>query len=120
METDSCVYHEKTFDLSEKKNVFIIGTGYPFYPDNFTSVKMQLQTYFKNPFVLCVCETALLGIPVPEVVVLKENLFSQFTAAGQEYMANGSIPNEIINNIENPMIPNEMYFNIINSSMNKQ
>lgn len=119
-ETASCVYHEKNFDLSAKKNVFIISGGYPFYPDNFTSVKMQLQTYLTNPLVFCVCEAALLGTTVPELEPLKENLFSQLTIAGKEYIANGFVSDEVINSIEKPMIPNKMYINIINSSANKQ
>lgn len=116
VETASCVYHEKSFDLSEKKNIFIIGGGYPFYPDNFTSVKMQLQTYFSNPLVLCVCETALFGTSVPELELLKENLFSQLTTAGQEYIANSFVSDGVINSIEKPMIPNKLYLSIINSS----
>lgn len=116
VETDLGVDHEKSFDLSAKKNVFIIGGGYPLYADNFASVKLQLQTYFKNPAILCVCETALLGVPVPELTPLKENLFAQFKQAGQMYASNGSIPDALIHMIEQPIIPNDAYINIINHS----
>lgn len=114
VETESWVDHEKSFDLSAKKNVFIIGGGYPLYRDNFAAVRLQLQTYFKNPAILCVCETALLGVDAPEIIPLKENLFSQFRLAGQEYAADGVISDTRIRAIEQPMIPNDAYINIIN------
>lgn len=118
-ETASCVYHEKSFDLSKKKNVFVIGGGYPFYSNNFTSVKMQLQVYFTNPLILCVCETALFDTTAPKLELLKKNLFSQLTTAGKEYIANNFVSDEVIHRIEKPMIPNKMYIDIINNLANK-
>ena len=115
VQTGSCVEHEKTFDLSAKKNVFIIGGGYPGYPDNFEAVKKQLATYFKNPSVICVCETALLGVEVPELAPVKEALFGKLRAAGEEYAEKSTVSFELVESIESPMIPNEMYLGIINS-----
>ena len=69
--------------------------------------------------ILCICESALLETSDPKIVPLKEKLFSQLTSAGQEYTSKGSIPDEMINGIEAPMIPNEAYINIINSLGNK-
>lgn len=120
VETPLYIDHEKTFDLSEKKNIFIIGGGYPSYPDNFASVKMLLQTYFNNPVTMCFNETALLATPVPELKPLKDNLFSQIKLAGQEYATSDAISAKIIENVEKSMIPNEMYINIVNSLAGKQ
>ena len=110
-----CVDHEKTFDLSTKKNVFIVGAGYPEYPDNFASLKMQLQTYFKYPITLCVNETTLFGVPMPEFVKLKEEKLNQVKEAGFEYAKTGAISSELVCNIEKTMIPNESYISMMNS-----
>lgn len=119
IETATSVSHEKNFDLTKKKNVFIVSGGYPFYPDNFAPIKMQLRTYFQSSAIMCICESALLESTDPEIITLKEKLFSQLSSAGREYISKGFISNEMIDRIEKPMIPNATYINIINQLANK-
>lgn len=114
VQTGSVVDHEKTMDLSSKRNVFIVGGGYPYYPDNFAPIKALINTYFKTSRVMGVCETALLDAPAPELEPLKTALFDKFRKAGEEYYETGSISDELIISIEQPMIPNEAYLGIIN------
>ena len=114
VQTGSIVDHEKTMDLSSKRNVFIIGGGFPYYPDNFAPIKTLINTYFRTSSVMGVCETALLDASAPELEPLKTALFDKFRKAGEEYYETGSISDELIISIEQPMIPNEAYIGIIN------
>ena len=109
------VEHEKVVDLSAKKNVFIVSGGYPYYPDNFSGLKMQMQAYFNTPIMMCACEAALMAADSPELNMLKERLFSDFRKAGEECAEKGQPSKETIDEIEKPMIPNSAYLNIMNN-----
>lgn len=113
-ESENCIEHKKTIDLSKKKNIFIVGGGYPYYPDNFASIKLQMQIYFKNPTMICVCQTALLDVEVPELEALKNNLYAQLNNAGMECVRNGQISKTVIDEIEKPLLPNDVYIDMIN------
>lgn len=114
-EADGKVDHEKTIDLSAKKHVVIVGGGYPYYPDNFSALKLHMKTVFGQPTVIGICETSLLNLPSPELQPLKSQLLDRFTEAGHEYSKTGNLSIETIKALERPMIPNEMYIGMINS-----
>jgi len=107
------VEHEKTFDLSSKKHIFIVGGGYPYFSDNFAGLKLQMQTYFSNPEMLCICETALLGVENPTLNTVKARLLTAIEQAGAEFVNQGHISEETLNSVQKPMIPNDMYLEII-------
>lgn len=111
------IEHERTFDLSAKKNVFIIGGGYPYYPENFAAVKKLLQIYFKHPSTLCICETALLEASDPNIEPLKQKLLANLQTAGREYSEQGHISAETLHQVESPLLPNDAYIKIINSTL---
>lgn len=115
IDQSSYIEHGRTFDLTAKKHVFIIGGGYPYYPGNFAAVKQLARTYLKNPVMICLCQTALLGSPSPETAPLKEGLASLLKAAGEEYGRKGCLSGETISRLEAPLIPNDQYLAMINS-----
>lgn len=112
---DGSIDHERFFDIASKKNVVITGCGYPYYPDNFAALRKHLDMIFGKPVTLCVCETSLLGIPVPDLAPAKEKLLADMEKAGYDFASKGSISPDTISTIEKPMIPNEMYINMVNS-----
>lgn len=58
-------------------------------------------------------------VPDPQLEKLKENLFISLREAGKEYNQKGIIPFSILEKIEQPMLPNEVYIDIINSLVEK-
>lgn len=109
------VVHEKIVDLSSKKNVMITGCGFPYYPENFALLRLQMKNIFGAPTMICVCESALLTIPVFALAPVKENLLASFRKAGRKFSENGMLSETTINMLEKPMLPNESYINMINN-----
>lgn len=115
---DNKVVHDKVVDLAAKKNVIITGCGFPYYPDNFAPLRLQMENIFGSPTMICVYETTLLTIPVPTLEPLKNNLLTSFTEAGREFSKAGCISDATLQILEKPMLPNEMYINMINNLKN--
>lgn len=109
------VVHDKVVDLSAKKNVVITGCGFPYYPDNFAPLKLQMENILGAPTMVCVYETTLLTIPVPTLDSLKSNLLTLFTKAGKEFSKEGGISEATLQMLEKPMLPNDVYINMINN-----
>ena len=112
---ETYVEHERTFDLTAKKHVVIVGGGYPYYPDNFAAVKTLMQIYLKHPAMACICETALLDASAPEIEPLKKALFARLHEAGIEYGKTGQLSAETVRQLEAPFVSNEKYIAMINS-----
>lgn len=108
------VVHEKIVDLSKKKNIMITGCGFPYDPDNFAPLRLQMSNIFEAPAMICVCESTLLTLPVPELAPVKENLLAAFAKAGLELSETGILSKATISTLEKPMLPNELYINMIN------
>lgn len=109
------VVHDKVIDLSAKKHVIITGCGFPYYPDNFGPLKWQMTNIFGAPTMICVYETTLLTIPVPTLTPLKTNLLASFTKAGREFSEDGCISDKTLQMLEKPMLPAEVYVNMMNN-----
>lgn len=112
---ETYVEHERTFDLTAKKHVVIVGGGYPYYPENFAAVKTLMQIYLKHPAMACICETALLDASAPEIEPLKKALFARLHEAGIEYGKTGQLSAETVRQLEAPLVSNEKYIAMINS-----
>lgn len=113
------IVHDKIVDLSAKKNVIITGCGFPYDPDNFAPLRLQMSNILEEPSMICVCESTLLTIPAPALAPVKENLLAAFRKAGQEFSQTGMISEATISTLETPMLPNERYINMINDLKNK-
>lgn len=108
------IVHDKVVDLSARKNIVITSCGFPYYPDNFAPLKLQMNNILEAPIMICVCEAPLLTIPAPELTPLKNNLLALLTEAGKEFYKQGSVSEETLKALEKPMLPNDMYINSIN------
>jgi hypothetical protein len=111
---DGQVVHNTVVDLSKKKYVVITGCGFPNWDGNFDGLKIQCKNSFGNNLTMvCVSETPMLNQPTAEP--LTKPLLEKFTKAGEEYINNLSLSDETIAALETPMIPNEIYIQIVNS-----
>jgi len=116
---DNRVYHETVVDLPKKKNVILCGCGFPAFEANFAGLKIQMKNIFINPTMVCICESGLVTLPDPKLADIKEKLFSNLRKAGLEYNAKSFVSPENLACIEAPMLPSEMYINLINSLVQK-
>lgn len=112
---DNRTFHETVTDITKKKNVVICGCGFPYFEDNFTPLKLQLKNYLINPSVICIYESGLVSVPDPQLQPAKEKIFSSLKIAGIEYDKTGKISEELVQNIEKPILPADIYINLINS-----
>ena len=110
------VEHETLVDLKAKKNIILTGCGFPYFEDNYAPLKLHMRNVFGEPTMVCVYESSLMNIPAPELTPLKDQLLDQFTAAGREYDETGKISDATRDILEKPLLPNEVYIDIINHS----
>lgn len=113
-EVDGKVIHDSLVDMSGKKYVVITGCGFPNWNGNFDGLKLQCRQAFGEKLTMvCVPETPMLNAPGAEP--LTAPLLQKFRAAGAEFAENGSLAPETIAALETPMLPNEIYIQIVNS-----
>ncbi len=113
-EVDGKVYHDTLFDLSAKNYVVISGCGFPNWAGNFDAVKIQCKNMFGEKLTtICVPETPMLN--VESAKPLTEPLLARFTEAGKTYVKNLTLSEEAVAYLEVPMLPNEVYIQIVNS-----
>lgn len=117
--TDTRVLHETVIDMSKKKNVIICGCGFPYFEDNFASLKLQVKNIFINPMTICIYESGLISVPDPQLDTIKTNLLMTLQKAGEEYNKTGKISDELLKKIEQPMLSNDVYINLINNLVKK-
>ncbi len=113
-EENGRVRHEALVDFSRIHTVVLCGCGFPDWEGNFDGLKMQCKQCFGNLEMVCVPETPMLN--VPEAAPLADPLLASFEKAGEEYAASLKLSAETIARLETPMIPKEMYINIVNGN----
>ena len=113
-EENGRVRHEALVDFSRIHTVVLCGCGFPDWEGNFDGLKMQCRQCFGNLEMVCVPETPMLN--VPEAAPLADPLLASFEKAGEEYAASLKLSAETIARLETPMIPKEMYINIVNGN----
>ena len=79
-------------------------------------MKLHMKNVFGEPTMVCVYESSLMNIPAPELSPLREQLLKQFSEAGREYSETGKISDVTRSVLEKPLLPNEVYIDIINHS----
>lgn len=117
--TENRVLHETVVDMTKKKNIIICGCGFPYFEDNFMGLRYQLKNIFIEPTVMCIYESGLISVPEPQLEPVKEKLLKALKQAGIEYDKEGKISKELLEEIEQPMLPNEVYISLINSLVKK-
>ena len=114
-EQDGVVKHDALFDeLSTKHYVVISGCGFPNWNGNFDGLKLQCSNMFRNHLTMvCVPETPMLNVPA--AAPLTQPLLEKFKEAGAYYAENLSLTEDMVTVLETPMLPNEVYIQIVNS-----
>lgn len=112
-EENGVVMHDTQFDLSAKHYVVISGCGFPNWNGNFEALKLQCKNMFGKLTMICVPETPMLNEPTAEP--LTAPLLQKFREAGQQYGKNLQLSVDTVNDLETPMLPNEIYIQIVNS-----
>lgn len=113
-ETNGVVRHDALIDLSSKHYVVISGCGFPNWNGNFDGLKLQCRNTFRNNLtMICVPETPMLNVPA--AAPLAQPLLGKFKKAGEYYAENLSLTEDIVAALETPMLPNDIYIQIVNS-----
>lgn len=115
-EENGIVRHDTVIDLSAKRYVVISGCGFPNWSGNFDGLRIQCNNMFRNNLtMICVPETPMLN--VPEAATLTTPLLEKFVFAGEEYAENLCLSEYSINSLETPMLPNDVYIQIVNQNL---
>ncbi len=118
-EENGVVRHDTLIDMSSKHYVVISGCGFPNWNGNFDGLKLQCENMFgSNLTTVCVPETPMLNEPTAEP--LTKPLLEKFAKAGEEYAENLKLSEETIASLETPMLPNEIYIQIVNGNAGQQ
>ncbi len=114
-EENGVVKHDTLVDLSSKHYIIISGCGFPNWSGNFDGLKLQCKNMFANNLTMvCVPETPMLNEPTAEP--LTKPLLEKFAKAGEEYANTLKLSDETIEILETPMLPNEIYIQIVNQN----
>ena len=111
-ERDGVVYHTQLADFERMKHVVICGAGFPQSDRNFEGVSVTCDKCFSNCTKIFVPETPLMN--VPEWKDLADRKRGFFREAGREYYRKGRLALETMEKLEELMIPNEEYLEIVN------
>lgn len=100
--------------LRNKKRILVIsGCGFPNWNGNFDALKLQMKNLFRfNLTMICSPETPMLN--VYEAKPLTDPLLNKFVEGWRIYNQNLCLSEEEVAALENPMLPNEVYINIVN------
>ena len=113
-EIDGRLHHVPLVDMSKKKMLFIVGSGFPNFEGNFESLKLMIKAKFgSKSLIITVSEAPAFNQEEAKPVTLP--LLKKFEEAGRYFMINRDITPEMKKELETPMIPNEEYIKIVNS-----
>ena len=108
------IVHVPRVDLSSKKVIFISGCGFPNFDGNFDGLDIMLKNKFGfHTTRIYVSEAPMLN--EPDARTLTEPLIKKFVKAGEYYASNMELTEEMIKDLETPMLPKEEYIKIVNS-----
>ena len=108
--------HVGQVDFSRLRYLMICGCGFPNSRHNFEPAVQQFQLMFPGSrTVITVPETPMFG--VPEAAPVTEPRLALMKEAGRQYAGNGEIDGGLLAQITSPMIPEETYAAIVNSTV---
>lgn len=100
-------------DYSHLKYLMMCGCGFPNSKHNFEAAVTQFKLLFPaNHTIITVPETPMLNVPEAEAVT-KPRL-QVVREGGRQYAKSGKIDDELLQAICSPMIPEEIYADIVN------
>ena len=107
--------HAAQADFSHLRYVMICGCGFPNSRQNFEPAVMQFRLCFPNNHtILTVPESPMFSAPEAESVTRPR--LALIRRAGEQY-ARGGIDEELLEQIALPMIPEDVYANIVNGGV---
>lgn len=107
--------HVGQADFSHLKYLMICGCGFPNSRQNFEAAITQFELCFPNHHtIITVPESPMFNVPEAESVT-KPRL-ELLRQAGRQYAQTGEIEPELMEEISSPMIPEEVYAQIVNGN----
>ena len=108
--------HVGQADFSHLKYVMICGCGFPNSKHNFEPAVMQFVRCFPNEHtMITVPESPMFNVPEAAVVTVPH--LELVKKAGKQYAESGIISEELLKEINSPMIPEEQYAAIVNGTV---
>lgn len=102
-------------DFSNLKYIMICGCGFPNSKHNFEGMVEQFKLCFpERHTIITISESPMFNVPEAEGVT-KPRL-ELIRQAGRQYAKDGEIQAELMSEIISPMIPEEVYADIVNGS----
>ncbi|MGN0315035.1 MAG: flavodoxin family protein [Fusicatenibacter sp.] len=104
-------------DFSGLRYLMISGCGFPNRENNFEPAVMQFRRMFGgDATVIAVAQAPMFG--VPEAKPVTAPFLETVREAGREYAKSGMISERVMEKLRTPMIPQEIYAQIVNSQVN--
>lgn len=108
--------HVEQADFSHLKYVMISGCGFPNQNNNFEPAVLQFRRMFgEDSTVLTVPESPMFN--APEAAAVTVPYLNLVKEAGREYGRQGTISPKTMAALSVPMIPEEVYVNIVNQGL---
>ena len=108
--------HVMQADVSRLKYLMICGCGFPNSKQNFEPAVMQFKMCFPNDHtIITVPESPMFN--APEASAVTSPRLEKIKLAGRQFAENGEIDGQLLAEIISPMIPEEQYADIVNSSI---
>ncbi len=108
--------HVGQADFSHLRYLMVCGCGFPNSTHNFEPAVAQFGLMFpRNSTVITVPESPMFNAPEAEQVTVPR--LEIIRKAGKQYALTGEIDAELLCQIKSPMIQEEMYADIVNSTM---
>ena len=103
-------------DFSRLKYLMICGRGFPNSKQNFEPAVAQFKLCFQNGHtIITVPESPMFNAPEAETVTAPR--LALIKEAGRQYAETGAIEESLISKITSPMIPEELYVEIVNGGI---
>lgn len=108
--------HVGQADFYHLKYLMICGCGFPNSKHNFEGAVAQFQLCFpNNRTIITIPETPMFN--VPEAGQVTQPRLELVKSAGEQYAKVGAIDDDLLTAVCSPMIPEEIYANIVNGQM---
>ena len=108
--------HVGQADFSHLRYIMICGCGFPNSKHNFEPAVAQFKLMFpENHTIITIPESPMFN--VPEAISVTEPRLALVRNAGVQYANTGTIDETLLSEIGSPMIPEETYAAIVNSSV---
>lgn len=107
--------HVAQADFSHLRYVMICGCGFPNSKNNFEGMIKQFELMFpNNNTIITVPESPMFN--APEAAEVTKPFLEVMRQAGREYTNDGKISDETMSKLNIPMIPEEVYAEIVNGN----